>query len=283
MQRVTYALRSRRSAIAVVATILWAGLLAASASPLRAEAIEARAECIGQSTFPGFLRVEWGYSNPNISPVPHPIGPNNFFTPPPASRGQPTEFLNGNHRRVFSVAVAPGDVEKLAWHLEGIVNPASLSLPQCDPIPLSWQGGWDPQTPYFAGNVVSWAGSSWAASSFVEEEAPGEGSNWELLAAKGDPGPPGEPGPPGPQGPQGAAPADDDWAAPRSPRFNRRGRAVVRDPHIKADSLIVIQYADPTRPGRLRPTNVLRVNSGRFFASGEPRTRFRYVVYRPGS
>jgi hypothetical protein len=55
--------------------------------------------------------------------------------------------------------------------------------------------------------------------------------------------------------------------------------ARVSDPNVEAGSVILIQYADPRRKGRLRPTNVVRVRDGRFVARGEPRTRFTYVVH----
>lgn len=301
--------RSRRSAIALAAMLMWVSTLAISASPAHGVPIEPRAECVGQSEVPGILQVEWGYSNPNGNEVSIVVGPTNFFSPPPPNRGQPTSFMPGLHRRVFSVLIQPEKVDELTWHLDSLSASASLSMPQCDPITLSWRGIWDPSAFYFAGDVVSWAGSSWATDAFVQDEVPGEGSNWTVLAEKGDqgptgpegpqgpegpkgpqgppgpagpPGPPGPQGPPGPPGPQGPPATDDDWAGSQAPRFNRRGRAVVRDPHLEPSSVVLIQYADPRRTARLRPTNVLRVSKGRFVASGEPRTHFRYVVYRPG-
>jgi hypothetical protein len=58
----------------------------------------------------------WGYSNINSEVVvllPGFDGPN-FFTPLPLLRGQPAEFLPGEHPFVFMTA---GDVEDITWHV----------------------------------------------------------------------------------------------------------------------------------------------------------------------
>ena len=45
----------------------------------------------------------FGYNNPNLYTVDIPIGHHNRFIPKPKDQGQPTEFLPGRHRAIFSV------------------------------------------------------------------------------------------------------------------------------------------------------------------------------------
>jgi hypothetical protein len=72
--------------------------------------------------------------------------------------------------------------------------------------PISWRGVWNATTNYAAGDVVTRAGSSYAATVPNVNMAPPSGQTWQLLARKGDQGVQGiqgETGPAGPTGPQG--------------------------------------------------------------------------------
>ena len=55
------------------------------------------------------------------------------------------------------------------------------------PPGLTWRGDWDSATAYHTGDVVASDGSSYVAVSPSTDGVP-PGPNWELLAAKGDPG-----------------------------------------------------------------------------------------------
>jgi hypothetical protein len=73
---------------------------------------------------------------------------------------------------------------------------------------LRWQGAWDVQTPYLAGDVVKHQGSVYVAVADNIGQTPGNSSAWTLLAERGLPGatgPAGPQGPAGPTGPQGPA------------------------------------------------------------------------------
>lgn len=76
------------------------------------------------------------------------------------------------------------------------------------PSPLVWQGPWDRQQRYTAGDVVEDEGSSWrcliAHTDVKPPPLPAEASAvWELVARKGEQGAPGPRGFVGPQGPAG--------------------------------------------------------------------------------
>ena len=59
------------------------------------------------------------------------------------------------------------------------------------PPGLVWRGEWDAVTAYQATDAVSYEGSAYIAVTANEAEAPGTGSSWNLLAARGEQGPPG--------------------------------------------------------------------------------------------
>jgi hypothetical protein len=74
-------------------------------------------------TFEGFtvnsfddVRARWGYINDTGAPQIVDIGPKNKFTPDPAGRGQPTDFLEGRQRSVFSTGLQAG--KNLVWTLQ---------------------------------------------------------------------------------------------------------------------------------------------------------------------
>ena len=68
----------------------------------------------------GTFTFFFGYMNRNHEEiVDMPVGPNNFFAPGPADRGQPTHFLTRRQRFVFTVVVPAnqGLEQRLTWTL----------------------------------------------------------------------------------------------------------------------------------------------------------------------
>lgn len=67
----------------------------------------------------GTVTLMFGYMNENWDETPTvPIGPDNFFSPGPADRGQPTHFLPRRNRFIFEVPVPEDfDEEELVWTL----------------------------------------------------------------------------------------------------------------------------------------------------------------------
>lgn len=78
----------------------------------------------------GSISLSFGYFNRNTEEILEiPVGPNNFFSPGPADRGQPTTFYPRRNWGVFAVTV-PADTrptEKLVWTL--IVRGDTIRIP----------------------------------------------------------------------------------------------------------------------------------------------------------
>lgn len=78
-----------------------------------------------------------------------------------------------------------------------------------EPKGLNWTGAWTAATNYATGDAVSYNGSSWIAKQANTNVNPVEGSDWTIIARKGDTGATGPQGPvgatgaTGPQGPIG--------------------------------------------------------------------------------
>lgn len=84
-------------------------------------------ECVAEIEA-GRLVAVFGYKNKKDLIVEIPVGKSNKFTPQPIDRGQPTSFLPGRQRRVFTV---PFDGHKLVWHLAGRTATASSATKRC--------------------------------------------------------------------------------------------------------------------------------------------------------
>lgn len=113
-----------KSAAAAVLCVVAAGLLALAPESARAQGLTFSK---GQSVSPAFegwtrnddgsFNLMFGYMNRNWEEEPDvPVGPNNYFSPGPQDRGQPTHFLPRRNRFVFEVRVPEdfGDQE-MTW------------------------------------------------------------------------------------------------------------------------------------------------------------------------
>jgi hypothetical protein len=66
----------------------------------------------------GTYSATFGYNNSSSTAITIPVGPQNGFSPDPAGRGQPTLFLPGRHRNVFTVIFSGAPI---TWSLGGAV------------------------------------------------------------------------------------------------------------------------------------------------------------------
>lgn len=109
------------------ATILLSCLLASAPGLAEAQAITYTK---GQPVYPAYegwrhgddggYILMFGYMNQNWEQTPHvPVGPDNFFSPGPADRGQPTLLLPRRNRFIFEVPVPAsfGQTDELVWTL----------------------------------------------------------------------------------------------------------------------------------------------------------------------
>lgn len=77
----------------------------------------------------GAVHASYGYVNLNLEEaLDIPIGPDNAIAPGPADRGQPTHFLAGHQKGVFTVPLPEGAAsEEITWTLS--VRGQSMSIP----------------------------------------------------------------------------------------------------------------------------------------------------------
>jgi hypothetical protein len=282
--------------------------------------------------------VQFGYTNGSY-PETIAVGPDNYFSPPPAMRFQPESFVAGRVEKAVEVPVDYAGAPT-AWVIDGLV--ASFlegdGTPRCDQLdPFRWQGWWQDDSGYSTNNVVNWGGSAWIATGPSTGEEPGQGSAWGLLAEGGATGPTGAAGEPGPTGPQGmtgqagqtgetgptgatgragatgepgetgvtgatgtagatgptgatgAKGPSGELVSLRARKLGRSGIKLVRDPRVRAGSVITVQYVGryrrvlrALRQGRsaaLVPTMVWAVKNGSFKVAGSPRARIKYVIH----
>jgi hypothetical protein len=240
------------------------------------------ADCVTQGSDPSRLQAWFGYRNSDPTVVFIPLGPDNFFVPPPADRGQPTSFETGEFHRVFSVEFPSAGL--VTWTLASVQAPADRTLPSCDG-PLTWLGEWDATLTYETNQIVSYLGSSWIALRRNSGQLPQAGADWNLLAQKGDVGVQGERGERGAEGPQGIQGLPGADGAPGfSPAFPAStiftvpatGRLTIADPNVRADSVVIAVYVG----GSLLPPAVTHIGDGQIGILALPGKRIRYVVFK---
>lgn len=270
----------------VSACLLASGLLWPMASP----GVTPQVTCATFQPTQDVLYPLFGYTNSSDEPVDLQIGPSNVFTPGAGDRGQPTTFLPGTYGSVFRAPFLKTPlIPSITWTLDG----SSLTVGNSDDIPscgMNWGGPWRQGLSYFASDVVVHNGNAWIATRTPVTSEPGVGTDWQALVdlAQGPAGPPGpagpagkdgEPGIRGPRGPRGApGPPAQNAGHPsaRTYRFSKKGRRLIRNRHVKRNSVIIVQYVGR---GGMRPTSVARVRPGSFVAIGSPRRAFRFVIF----
>ena len=159
--------------------------------------------------------VYFGYVNSCSEPLVIPVGDDNFFSPEPQDRGQPTVFEPGIHYKAFVTSyVTSPQIPQLAWFVgQNHVLASNRGSMFCqNPASLMWKGPWGATREYFENDVVTFQGSAWIAKKpkfttpqLIASEhnlnvSPVEGPFWTILS-QSVPGPEGPPGPQGPVGP----------------------------------------------------------------------------------
>jgi hypothetical protein len=253
----------------------------------------------------------FGYNNPNSAAIEIPLGSDNIVLQLPNFRtGQTTTFQPGVHRRAWSTTFVPAQQPLVQWVLqraEVSADSADPSIPSCAATGnIVWAGVWAAGTRYTTDELVTFGGGSWLGSAISTGDTPAlDSPSWVQLAARGPAGADGAGGPAGPKGADGAAgpagpkgadgaagpagpkgadgapgPARDrtTFPAARTYRLDHHGTATIKDPHITATSMIVVQYVG-SGPRTLKPTRVVSTRRGAFTVAGTARAQVRYVVY----
>jgi hypothetical protein len=86
----------------------------------------------------GTYDVAYGYDNANGSSVTAAVGPNNFFSPAPQDRGQPTVFTVGTQDNAWVVSGVGMDA---SWTLHGQAATLTASTPPCASASLAVASG----------------------------------------------------------------------------------------------------------------------------------------------
>ncbi|HOV57759.1 MAG TPA: hypothetical protein PLN91_07780 [Rhodanobacteraceae bacterium] len=84
-------------------------------------------DCVDLDPNDGAMTAYFSYANNDSNPNAVSLGANNFFSPAPSNRGQPSVFQPGVQRRVFHVTDAINVT--LTWTLNGVAASASTSQP----------------------------------------------------------------------------------------------------------------------------------------------------------
>jgi len=113
---------ARFAFVAVVVVASVALTQTADSSPKRALSVTGLApflECVSYDPPDNTLTAIFGYVSANVGNVQVPLGPSNFFTPSPATRGQPTTFFPGENDDVFEVTFSLASSSSITWNLLG--------------------------------------------------------------------------------------------------------------------------------------------------------------------
>lgn len=157
----------------------------------------------------GDVVVHFGYYNDSTTTGSIPVGPDNFYSPPPAVRGQVTSFVPGVTEDAFRVRIAADRQGfEQGWVVDGEFAGWQLAAmpPLCEALtPMQWKGWWEVGTEYRINQLVEDGGSTWIATGTSQDEQPGAGPSWDLFASAGATGPAGPTGRTGDAGPTGKA------------------------------------------------------------------------------
>jgi hypothetical protein len=132
--------RPRRVRTGAALAALTAGLVVAGpASAFAAGPITPFVSCYWTNG-DGTYTVSVGYTNNSAATVTVPVGPNNYVTPSPIDRGQPTVFLAGTHSNVWAPTISGQDFSGGAnWYVNGV--PVDVStFTACASKPVNVQG-----------------------------------------------------------------------------------------------------------------------------------------------
>jgi len=100
-------------------------------------------DCVVYHQESNALTAYFGYVNTSASTMHVDVGPNNFFSPGILFRNQPTDFLPGEHHRVFSTSFqVSASQPQITWFLQGsfVVAKNDTSLYCSPPTVFTYQG-----------------------------------------------------------------------------------------------------------------------------------------------
>jgi hypothetical protein len=115
-------------------------VLAGSATAFAATTVTGTVTCYWPNA-DGTTTFSVGYVNTGATTVTIPVGANNYVTPSPQDRGQPTTFLAGSHPNVWAPSLTPTDLANNPnWFINGVATSYTGTLTQCPSKPVSVDG-----------------------------------------------------------------------------------------------------------------------------------------------
>lgn len=119
----------RFAVMATVATLIVFACFGFGARPAAAQTptVLPIVDCVEYDPGTNVLTGHFGYINSGPSNRIIPVSSQNFFTPAPDDRGQPTSFKPGHQRRVFEATLDLSQGSELIWSLSGIAQSAKAT------------------------------------------------------------------------------------------------------------------------------------------------------------
>ena len=122
------------------ALALTTGIVLAPATAFAAGTVTGTVTCYWTNS-DGSITFSVGYVNSGTTTVAIPVGTNNYVTPSPQDRGQPTSFLAGSHPNVWAPTLSQTDMANNPnWYINGVATSYSGTLPACASKPVSVNG-----------------------------------------------------------------------------------------------------------------------------------------------
>ena len=116
------------------------GIVLAPATAFAAGTVTGTVTCYWPNS-DGTTTFSVGYVNSGTTTVLIPVGTNNYVTPSPQDRGQPTTFLAGSHPNVWAPSLTATEMSNNPnWFINGVATSYSGSIPQCASKPVSVNG-----------------------------------------------------------------------------------------------------------------------------------------------
>jgi hypothetical protein len=131
--------RSSQLFKAGAALALTTGIVLAPATAFAAGTVTGTVTCYWPNA-DGSITFAVGYVNTGAT-VSIPVGANNYVTPSPQDRGQPTSFLAGSHPNVWAPSLTAAEMNANPnWFINGVATSYSGAMPQCAAKPVSVNG-----------------------------------------------------------------------------------------------------------------------------------------------
>ena len=123
--------RSSQLFKAGAALALTTGIVLAPATAFAAGTVTGTVTCYWPNA-DGTTTFSVGYVNTGATTVTIPVGANNYVSPSPQDRGQPTTFLAGSHPNVWAPSLTATELgQNPNWFINGVPTSYSGTIPQC--------------------------------------------------------------------------------------------------------------------------------------------------------